>query len=351
MRTKHFWISTIVVSVAAVMYIGCNSQAEEAKQVYKIPVKTASVIHKKMAFPVQTSGMLASQSEMKLSFKTGGIISRLHVDEGASVRKGQLLASLDLSEIQAQVSQAQSGYDKAQRDLGRAKNLFADSVATLEQMQNATTALDVAQANLKIAMFNLRHSKIYAPADGKILKRFVQQNELVSAGFPVFEFGTSSQGWLIRTGVSERDVVQLQLGDSAVVHFDSYPNRNFTAVVSEIAQALDPASATFEVELLLSQADVRLVSGFVADVQIFPSTRQTFAVIPIDAMVEGNGTEGFVFALSENGDVAKKVAVKIAKITDDAIAITRGLENVQRVITDGAAYLTDGAAVHSVIPN
>ena len=306
MKTKNFWIAAMVVSAVAAVFIGCNSQAEEAPRVRKTVVKTARVLHRQMVFPVQTSGMLASQAEMKLSFKTGGIVSRLHVDEGASVRKGQLLASLDLSEIQARVSQAQSAYDKSRRDLARVKNLFADSVATLEQLQDATTALDVAQANLKIVTFNLRHSKIYAPSSGRILKRFVQQNELVSAGFPVFEFGTSSQGWLIRTGVSERDVIQLQLGDSAIVQFDAYPNRKFTATVSEIAQALDPASATFEVELSLVPTEVRLASGFVANVQIFPSTRQTFAMIPIEAMVEGNGDGGFVFALSNDGDTAKK---------------------------------------------
>ncbi len=345
MKKRHFWIAAMIVSVVAALYIGCNSRAEEAPQVHKTVVKTARVVHRQMVFPVQTNGMLASRAEMKLSFKTGGIISRLHVDEGAGVRKGQLLASLDLSEIQARVSQARSAYDKSRRDLARVKNLFADSVATLEQLQDAATALDIAQANLKIATFNLRHSKIYAPSSGRILKRFVQQNEWVSAGFPVFKFGASSQGWLIRAGVSERDVVQLQLGDSAIVQFDAYPNRKFTATVSEVAQALDPASATFEVELSLRPTEVRLASGFVANAQIFPAARQTFAMIPIEAMVEGNGDAGFVFALSNDGGAAQKVAVKIAKITDDAIAVNRGLENVQRVITDGAAYLTDGAPV------
>ena len=107
-------------------------------------------------------GKLASKEELKLSFKTGGIISEIFVDEGQTVKKGQVLAKLNLSEIQAQVNQAILGLDKAERDYRRANNLYKDSVVTLEQLQNTTTALDIAKSNVKIAEFNLQFSTIKA---------------------------------------------------------------------------------------------------------------------------------------------------------------------------------------------
>ena len=77
---------------------------------------------------------------------------------------------------------------KQLRDYTRANNLFADSVATLEQKQNAMTALNIAKSNLDIALFNRSHSKIVAPENGLILKQFVRSNELASPGLPCFSF-------------------------------------------------------------------------------------------------------------------------------------------------------------------
>ena len=104
--------------------------------------------------PVICSGKLSAKSEAKLSFKIGGIIDRIFVSEGSSVSKGQLLARLNLSEIQAKVDQASLAMEKAQRDYDRVKSLYEDSVATLEQFQDVTTQLDLAIANLKISKFN-----------------------------------------------------------------------------------------------------------------------------------------------------------------------------------------------------
>ena len=118
--------------------------------------------------PVVTTGLLGTAREMKLSFKTGGIIKEIKVREGQSCTKGEVLASLDLSEISAQVNQARIASEKAYRDLNRARNLYRDSVVTLEQYQNARSAYELAKNQKDIADFNLRHSMIKAPSDGKI---------------------------------------------------------------------------------------------------------------------------------------------------------------------------------------
>ncbi len=347
-QNRALWLPLVLGSLALLLWAACSSRAEPDRTARKIPVKTAPVTHRKVVVPVQTSGMLAAQAEMRLSFKIGGIVSRLAVEEGAKVRPGQLLASLDPAEIRAQVTQARRALEKAERDLQRVKNLYADQVATLEQLQNVTTARDVAAAQLEIAEFNLRHSKIYAPSSGRILKRFVERNELVSAGTPIFSFGATGHGWVVRVGVSERELVRLQWGDSARVRFDAYPGQDFRARVCEMAEALDPRSGTFEVELALDPSGWRLASGFVAAVEIYPATPDTFAVIPIEAVVEADGFAGVIFTpevAETGGAIARRVPVSIAHISGEFVAVRRGLENVQTVITDGAAYLVDGTPV------
>lgn len=89
-----------------------------------IPVRTALVQQKTVALPIHASGILTSSAEQRLSFKIGGIIRKIYVDEGDVVRPGQLLAVLDKTEIDAQVNQAQQGLMKAERDLGRVEGLY-----------------------------------------------------------------------------------------------------------------------------------------------------------------------------------------------------------------------------------
>ncbi|MDV7400678.1 hypothetical protein RZS08_55190, partial [Arthrospira platensis SPKY1] len=99
---------------------------------------------------------------------------------------------LDLTEIEAQVRQAKEGLDKARRDLQRAQNLYADSIATLEQVQNATTAVEVATQSVEIAEFNRQFSEIRAPFAGKVVAKLLNEGEVTGPGTPVF--------YLIATG-------------------------------------------------------------------------------------------------------------------------------------------------------
>ena len=300
MKSYQVYSLLLLAFVSAIIHTACNSRAEEAKRVKQTPVSTSSVLKAAMSFPVHTSGLLASKAEAKLSFKVGGIIERIYVDEGANVRKGQLLATLNLSEINAQVNQARSAFENASRDMERVERLYADSVVTLEQKHDVETALEVAKSKLEIAEFNLKHAQIYAPSQGKILKRFVESNELINAGVPVFTFGSTGQDWIVRVGVTDRDIIQLQLQDTAHIYFDAYPGQHFTARITEMAEAVDQRSGTYEVELTMQKPGVKLISGFVARVEIFPSDRKVYALIPIEALMEGDGFTGYVFTPDNN---------------------------------------------------
>ena len=324
---------------------GCRPQEEEIKRETKIPVRLAPVERKELARTIHTYGRASSKKEMKLSFKINGIIQKILVDEGQSVRSGQLLARLDLSEIESQVRQARSAFEKAQRDRKRVENLYNEKAATLEQFQDTQTAFQVAESRLKAAEFNLRHSTIHAPAKGKILKRFVEENEIVGAGMPVLFFASLEKDWIVRVGVSDRDLVRLRLKDPAAVTFDAYPGEEFDAFVSEIVESADPMTGTYEVELRISSGEKRLASGFVARVDIFPTEKKLYSVIPVDALVEAEEGRGFVFTVDRETLTARRIPITTGFLFADKIAVESGLEEAREVVTEGALYLREGKGV------
>ncbi len=341
---------TIIAVILTLTLMSCTRQEKEVQgeqrmEEEKIVIETEEVVQRELSFPVHSAGVVSQKEKIKLSFKVGGIVESIYVDEGQAVKEGQILAVLNLSEIKAQVNKARSAHVKAVRDLERAKNLYADRVATLEQLQDAETAYVITLSELEVAEFNLKYSKIAAPSNGKILKRFVEVMELVSPGIPVFIFASMDKSWIIRFGVTDRGIVRLSLGDPADVLIDVFPEEIFSATVSEIAEAADPATGTFEVELEIDQGEYKLISGFIARVDIYPSTKQEVSLIPIAALVEGDRDKGFVFTVDSSSSKAVRLPVKIGRILNDEVVVTSGLENVKEVVTSGAQYLTDGSCV------
>jgi RND family efflux transporter MFP subunit len=340
---------SLLLLLLALALAGCTgSNAATPAAERPIPVRLAAVAVDRVAQVVTATGTLGPKEDVMLSFKIGGVVARILVDEGESVRAGQVLAELDHGEIDPAVAQAQSAADKAERDLARARRLFADSVATLEQVQDAETGRDVARAALASASFNRSHAVIVAPAAGVILKREAEPGELVQAGAPILALGSNARGQVVRVGLADRDAVRIHRGDRASVRFDALPERTFDGVVSEIAAAADPQTGAYRVEIALrgvSGAGRGLASGLVGAVGIALAADSPVALVPAEAVLEADGAHGVVFTPAADGRHAVRHAVTIAFLSGDRIAIASGLAGARAVIVDGAANLGDGSRI------
>lgn len=337
----------ISIIIFILILASCSQRQSGSLPQEHIRVKLTKVTGGSLRLPVHASGILVSSEEIKLSFKTGGIIESISVKEGDRVRKGDQLASLNLSEIRASAEQAGSMYDKAQRDLRRVENLFRDSAATLEQRQNAETALKLAKASNDIAQFNFHHSTILAPANGVIMKQFYKENELVSSGYPVFLFGTSGKYWKVEAGLPDMDIIKINTGDSARVSFDSYPGVIFPAVVEQVGEISNPYTGTYETDLTLKDQGFRLISGFVGTVDIYPSAKKSYQLIPVGSLLEMDGDHGYVYSVT-NEMKARKVRVQIISIAGSMAAVSGLPVSISEIVSEGAAYLRDGALVEIV---
>lgn len=337
----------LIIAIIIFLSAGCRNVTVKPIKEEIIRVKVIQLVPETVSIPVHSTGILVSSDEMKLSFKTGGIIAKIPVREGDRVKKGDILAMLNLSEINAQVSLAKNGYDKALRDFNRARNLYADSVATLEQMQNATSALNAAKSTYDIVQFNLTHSKIAAPENGIILRQFVKVNELISSGFPVFLFGTSGQNWKVKTSLTDRDIIRINPGDSSIVTTDAWQGIKFPAVVDQVGEMSNPMTGTYEIELILNKTDCRLATGFVAGVDVFPAKRDKYIMIPVESIVGADGQDGYIYSVTDSM-TAQRIRIEIVTITGSKAAIRGNLNGITEIVSEGAAYLREGVKVEVV---
>ena len=308
----------------------------------RIAVKVVPVAQKNITLPVHASGVLTSTAEQKLSFKTGGIVRRIYFDEGDVVRPGQLLAILDKTEIDAQVTQAEQGLAKAERDLGRVDGLYRDSSATLELLQNATTGRDVAKETARIAAFNRQYSEIRATRGGTIIKKLVNEGEIVGPGMPVFVlFETGQNDWVVKINVSDRDWARLSKGQTADVHFDAYSDTPFKGTISNLSPAADASNGLYPIEVKVTPQGKRFAPGLFAEVDIVSRQGRSYMIVPIESIIEGDGKSAFVYTVAEDGISVKKTPVQIAFLEGANVVIASGLEPSQRVVTSGAPYLNE----------
>ena len=342
MRHKNIIIWGLIFLVA-----GCKSTTEkEITEIKALKVKLWEVELREYKLPVRAAGMLSTTAEMKLGFKTGGIVKQVNAKEGALVKRGEVLAVLDLSEINAQVNQARIGLEKAQRDLTRAGNLYRDSVATLEQFQNANSAYELAQSQKRIADFNLEHSRIKAPANGRIQKILVEKSEFIAPGYPAILFASMESDWVVRVALTDKDIVKFSLGDSAHVEMDAFPAIRFPAEITELGAIADPVTGTYEAELRILHTDPQFRSGFISRAYIFPTQSSTAAMVPLEALLEASDMRAIVYVYKD-GELNRR-RIRTGRIVEDLIMVIEGLEPGELVITEGARYVREDSRISPV---
>jgi RND family efflux transporter MFP subunit len=341
--TNYLAFALATLGGGALLLSGCgNKGAPEA--VHPTPVRIANASQGPAVPPIDTNGVVATKHEMRLSFKLGGLVRRIYVQQGETVKKGQRLAEIELTEVNAQVEQANQLAEKAARDLKRGENLYADQVISLEQLQDLKTQAALAAAQNRSAQFNLGYSVIEAPHDGVVLRKLVEERELVPAGSPVLLFGESDRGFVVRAALADREIVNVKLGDKGVIHMDAFPGQALVGTVVEVASAADERTGMFPVEVRFDIPPPRMVSGLVARLRLSPETSAPMLTyVPMSALVEGDGNRASVFVL--DGGKAQKRDVRVAFITADSIAIESGLAAGEPVITDGALFLENGEPV------
>lgn len=343
--TSHPIIFAYVLA-AALLTSACEEEKKPEQTDDTIPVKVISSAALTQAQAVETSGLLGSENEARLSFKIGGIIKDIFVKEGDKVRKGQLLATLNTTEIAAQMGQAEENFLKAQRDARRVQNLYRDSVATKEQLENTQTALVLAEKQLDIVKFNLSQTKIFSTADGVVMQKLQNAGEQVQGGTPVLHVSsTSSSDWVVKCGLTDKDWARLKGGEKAEIAFDAYP-QTFTGNVKTLAQVSDPVSGLYQAEITLDKPATKLASGLFAKVHVYPKEKTSMISIPVDALIEGENDSAFVFVA--DGNRAQKKGVKVAFLEGDKAFILAGIDAGARVIREGSAYLAEGSVIKVV---
>lgn len=328
-------VSAYVAAIGLLTLAACGAPEGTAGQpAAGAIVQVVEVQPQLAAGAVRTSGIVGYRREPPLAFTTPGVVADIAVDAGDAVRRGQRLATLRRTSVGASADEAALASANAERDLQRTQALFERGFVSQARLDDARLAAERARAS----------SVLTAPANGVILRRSAEVSQTVAAGAPIFVFGDSASGLVVRAPVASLDAARIQVGDAAIVRIAGVAPHQ--GRVTRVGAKGNEGTGAFEIEIEVTDVDA-LRSGTVAEVEVTASGAAGAAptiIVPTLSLLDARADQGVVFVVDSDG-IARRRAVRTAGVTQDGVLVADGLAPGDRVIAAGAAYVRDGETV------
>lgn len=351
---------------------------------------------------VVASGRVESPRRVEIGSQVTGVVASIPVDEGQSVKAGQLLVALDDREARAALDQANYAvaqarakleqlditgrplaeqamrqaeltFRNADRSLARSRELFAKGFIGQAALDDAERARDVAEsqwkaaqvqhrsqleggterrldeaalaqalATLREAEARLAHMTIAAPVDGTLIARNVERGNVVQPGKALMVLSPAGATQLV-VQIDEKNLNLLALGQEALASADAYPGERFEARVAYINPAVDPLRGSVEVKLDVPHPPAYLLQDMTVSVDVEVARRDSVLFLPADAIHDLAGTSPWVLAV-RSGRIARQ-DVKLGARGEGRVEIASGLSEGEHVIPATRTGLAEGKAV------
>ncbi|MBL8536632.1 MAG: efflux RND transporter periplasmic adaptor subunit [Hyphomonadaceae bacterium] len=288
---------------------------------------------------IRASGLVGYRRETELAFTAPGVVATLHVDAGDRVRRGQRLATLRRTTAGANVDEAALARANAERDLARTQELYERGFVSEARLEDARLAVERARDS----------SVLSAPADGVILRRRAEQAQSVGAGTPIFSFGETGSGIVVRAPVASTAAARVRVGDTVTALITDLAGESRQGRVARIGAQGNQLTGAFEVEVAIARSE-GLRSGMVAALEIAaaPGAIEERAIlVPTLSLLDARADQGVVYVVDAQG-VAHRRRVRTSGITQDGVLVVDGLTGGDRIVAVGAAYVRDGQPVRIV---
>ena len=331
----------LLASVLAYKILTRDDAASTRRQ--NIPlVKTSPPVRQTMQYVLQFTGDMIPVLQANIFSKVSGNLERVYVDMGTQVRRNQLLALIDTTELYQQYQQAAATYQNAKITYERTKELVEQNLVSNQEIDNADAAMKISKANFETARTRLGYAGITAPFAGYITKRFLDPGALVSSNNSILFTLMDLNMMKVVINVLEKDIPLITLGKKAVITVDAFPGKEFYGSVTRYSEAVDLSTRTMAVEIDIPNSGHTLKPGMFANVSLVVDVHQNALTLPSDAILNDN-TGTFVFVAAS--DTARRLNVKAGLEQSARTEILSGLDGSELVITTGQQFVKDGRPI------
>jgi RND family efflux transporter MFP subunit len=349
----------ITISLLSLLLVSCGKDSkEESKKVNPVLVTVQAVSENHDAF-LTVSGTVEAENSANLSTRMMGHVAKIHVKVGQKVAVGQLLVSINNSDLQAKkaqvdasIAQATAGFNNAKKDYDRFVNLFASQSASQKELDDMTTRYEMAKAGLEAAkqmrnevMAQFSYSNITAPFSGTISHTFVKEGDMANPGMPLISVeGVSSYQVVAR--VSENDISKIKNGMEVQVFLKS-KNEYLKGKVSEMSLSSNQTGGQYIVKINLDKTTTKVLPGMFASVQFPLEKTSTEAdnriLIPSEVIFSKGDLKGIYTISQQNTAVLRWI--RTGRVFGNQTEVLSGLNKDEKYILNAEGKLYNGVQI------
>lgn len=361
LRISKIWIAVVVIVIVAVAAWAMSGGKKEED----INFKEEKVALKNLQNSVTATGTIEAVTSVTVGTQVSGIVNKLYVDYNSQVKKGQVIAELDktnlLSELntaKANLASAQSSLNYQAANMERYKTLYKKGLVSADEYENALLTYRQAKEqvassreNVQRAQTNLGYATITSPIDGTVISKSVEEGQTVAASFNTPELFTIAKdltNMQVVANVDEADIGNVKEGDRVTFTVDAYPDDTFEGTVKQVRLEATTTNnvVTYEVVISAPNADLKLKPGLTANVTIYTQERSGVLAVANKALrftptketvgkdmkiVDCKG-KNKVWTL--NGNTLTAHPVTIGQSDGINTEITKGLKQGDKIVTE-----------------
>lgn len=360
--------AALLIAAGLIPLAGCKDAPAPEEPVIR-PVRAIEVADATGSAESRTfSAVSRASDESRLSFRVGGSLRSLTVKLGDKVQQGQVIATVDPSDLQLQAQQAADAYSQARASERRAKaefertrTLYENNGASRSQFDQAQAGYEQARASLgsagrqlQLARKQVGYATLKAPTDGVVSAVLAQINENVGAGQAVVKLASGGAPEVL-INVSGTFVGRVEVGDTIQVKFADIPDTSYGATVREVGVTPGEQQTTFPVIATIADPDEKIRLGMAADATFTAERNPDEVGLFVPATAVGEDRNGrYVFKVEPAGEglgTVKRHAVQVdPALGGRGIRVTEGVAAGDRVVTAGVSRIVDGQTVRLQAP-
>lgn len=310
-----------------------------------IKVSTIQVSTSENVSDFRYSGSIEPSQTIPLSFQTVGTIENIYVEDGDVVKKGQLLASLNKSDMKNIYQVALSKYEQAKDAYDRLKTVHDEGSLTELKWVEMETGFKQAGASLAIAKSNLDKCDLRAPAEGIIGKRNIEPGQSTIGINLVHIELVEMKTVYVKVSVPENEISRIKKGQKATFMVSALNNKQFEGVVTSINPVAEKISRTYAVKIAVKNFRYDLKPGMVCDVTICQVNDLKTLAVPYKAVSKDKDGNAYVYVVNPDKKSVKKQIVTVGNYQVSEIEILGGLSAGQTIVSEGCEKLSDNMLI------
>jgi HlyD family secretion protein len=306
------------------------------------------------------TGYLVANKQAKITPKISGKVVELHIDTGMKVHKGDVIAVLESTNMQAQLDEANASLAEAQKDYNRQAAMWREGVTTRAQLDAAESQMKVARARVQQVRINMQDMVIRAPFDGTIATKNTEVGEVISSVSLGQVAGTLPAGAIatlvdlktieVEADINEQSLAQVHQGQPAEISVDAFPGQKWKGFLRQIIPTADRAKGIVKVKVSFINPSDRLLPEMASNVAFLETARSDQELhepakiwLPAAALIDSNGTKKVAVISKDNRVELRQVTA--GDVREGRIEIRSGVHEGDRVVTTNPEKLEDGQLV------